>query len=151
MSNNTDDLAQNIIYVIPQIMRILAAELRRSGHLMTPGNFQVMFNLTDGPANLSELAETQNVSLPTMSRSVRRLEEIGWISRGSDPHDRRVTIFALTEDGQKRLKEMSDHAQETLRDLMHSLTGAELEALSAGLAVMRKTFNLNDFGEDFEC
>jgi DNA-binding MarR family transcriptional regulator len=144
MTHDIDVLAQNIIYVIPQIMRMLAAELRRSGHLMTPGNFQLMFSLLEGPANLSELAECQNVSLPTMSRSVRRLEEIGWISRGSDPHDRRMTIIALTEDGKRRLHEMSEHAQATLRKLMQTMSDEERETLFAGLEVMRKTFDLNE-------
>jgi len=100
-------LTRDILEIIPQIMRLLAAELRRTGQLMTPGNFQVLFMLQDGPVNLSELAESQNVSLPTMSRSVSRLEKIGWIERRSDPHDRRVTLIVLTEDGRKRLGEMN--------------------------------------------
>lgn len=118
---------------------------------MTPGNFQLMFMLQEGPANLSELAESQNVSLPTMSRSVRRLENIGWISRGSDPSDRRVTVISLTRSGQMRLEEMSLLAQNTLGKLMQSTTVADREALFAGLNVMREVFDLYETENTEKC
>lgn len=148
MAEDTAALAQNILHIIPQIMRILAAELRRSGHLMTPGNFQLMFVLQEGSANLSELAEFQSVSLPTMSRSVSRLEKIGWIRRLSNPDDRRVTLIELTGDGQKRLDEMSDLAQETLGELMQATSRTDRETLAAGLDVMRKTFDLYEIEKE---
>ncbi|MFN2223105.1 MAG: MarR family winged helix-turn-helix transcriptional regulator, partial [Candidatus Promineifilaceae bacterium] len=96
MTHDINVLAQEILQIIPQIMRTLAAEFRQTGQLMTPGNLQLMFMLLDGPSSLSELAELHNVSLPTMSRTVSRLEKIGWIERRSDPHDRRVTLIVLT-------------------------------------------------------
>lgn len=148
MAEDIATLAQDIIQFIPQIMRILAAELRHSGQLMTPSNFQLMVMLQEGPANLSELAEFQNVSLPTISRSVSRLENIGWIERRSDPVDRRVTLIALTDDGRKRLKEMSDLAQETFGKALQSTSLAERETLSAGLDIMRRAFDLYDTEKD---
>ncbi len=148
MAEDTAALAQNILHIIPQIMRILTVELRRSGHLMTPGNFQLMFMLQEGPANLSELAEFQSVSLPTMSRSVSRLEKIGWIRRLSDPNDRRVTLIELTDDGQKRLDEMNVLAKETLGQLMQATTMADRETLAAGLNVMRKSFDLYEIEKE---
>lgn len=148
MSEDTDALAQEILQVIPQIMRILALEFRRSGHLMTPGNFQLMFMLLDGPANLSELAEYQNVSLPTMSRSVSRLENIGWIKRSRDPHDRRVTLIELTEDGCRRLEEMAQVAEETIGGLMKSTPADDRKTLAAGLEVMRRTFDLYEIQKE---
>jgi DNA-binding MarR family transcriptional regulator len=96
----------------------------------------------EGPSNLSELAELHNVSLPTMSRTVSRLEKIGWVERRSHPHDRRVTLIALTDNGQQRLMEMSDLAQETLKKALQSTSTADRELLSAGLDVMRRAFDL---------
>lgn len=148
MSKDTEPLAQDILQVIPQIMRILAVEFRRSGHLMTPGNFQLMFMLLDGPANLSELAEYQSVSLPTMSRSVSRLEKIGWVKRSSDPHDRRVTLIELTEDGCRRLEEMAQLAEEIIGGLMKSTSADDRKALAAGLEVMRRTFDLYEIQKE---
>ncbi|MGD8806892.1 MAG: MarR family transcriptional regulator [Chloroflexota bacterium] len=142
MTHDINVLAQEILQIIPQIMRTLAAEFRQTGQLMTPGNLQLMFMLLDGPSSLSELAELHNVSLPTMSRTVSRLEKIGWIERRSDPHDRRVTLIVLTDDGQRRLMEMSDLAQETFRKALESTSASDRELLSAGLDVMRRTFDL---------
>jgi len=148
MFEETTELAQDILYIIPQIMRIIAAELRRSGHLMTPGNFQLMFMLQEGPANLSELAEFQNVSLPTMSRSVSRIEKIGWIRRSSDPNDRRVRLIELTEDGKQRLGEMSRLAENVLGELLQSTSEEDKISLAAGLDVMRKTFDLYEMEKE---
>jgi len=142
MSDNITVLAQEILQIIPQIMRMLAAELRRSGQAMTPGNFQLMFMLLEGSSSLSDLAELQNVSLPTMSRTVSRLVKIGWIKRRTDPNDRRVTLIVLTDDGRKRLMEMSALAQDTLTKALESTSTADRQLLSAGLDVMRQTFDL---------
>ncbi|HSG16400.1 MAG TPA: MarR family transcriptional regulator [Anaerolineae bacterium] len=142
MSQDTSVLAQNILQIIPQIMRILTAEFRRSGHLMTPGNFQMMVLLHYGPANLSDLAEYQNVSLPTISRSVSRLEKMGWIRRLAKPNDRRVTLIELTSDGRHQLEEMSRLAEATLGALLDPLLEADRMTLAGGLDVMRRTFDL---------
>ncbi len=142
MSHDIDVLAHEIIQIIPQIARTLAAEFRQSGRSMTPGNLQLMFILLDGPSSLSGLAELHNVSLPTMSRTVSRLEKIGWVERRSNPSDRRVTLIALTEDGRRRLIEMSEVAQETFRKALESTSTSDRELLSAGLDVMRRTFDL---------
>ena len=142
MTDDINVIAQEILQLIPQIMRTLAAEFRRSGQLMTPGNLQLMLILVEGPSNLSELAELHNVSLPTMSRTVSRLEKIGWVERRSDPTDRRVTLIVLTDNGQQRLLEMSELAQETLTRALESTSSADREHLSAGLDVMRRAFGL---------
>jgi DNA-binding MarR family transcriptional regulator len=148
MSQEIADLAQDILRIIPQIMRLLAAELRSTGQLMTPGNFQLMFLLQEGPASLSELAEFQNVSLPTMSRSVSRLEKIGWVERRSDPLDRRVTILVLSDDGRKRLEEMSDLALDIVGQALETASIDERETMSAGLDVMRRIFTLYNMERD---
>lgn len=151
MDQEIDTLAQEILQIIPQFMRILTAEFRRTGKLMTPGNFQLMFMLQYGPATLSELAEYQSVSLPTMSRSVSRLEKIGWIERRSDPHDRRVALITLTDTGRKRLLEMGEVALETLGRALQSTSAADREMLSAGLDVMRRAFDLYDTEKNKRC
>jgi DNA-binding MarR family transcriptional regulator len=150
MTQEINVLAQDILRIIPQFVRLLAAELRRSGQLMTPGNFQLMFMLQYGPANLSELAEFQNVSLPTMSRSVARLESIGWVERHSDPNDRRVALIVLTDDGEKRLQEMGDVALKIIGEALESTSITDREALAAGLDVMRRAFDLYDTEENNE-
>ena len=100
---------------------------------MTPGNFQLMFLLHDGPCNMSRLAEYQSVSLPTISRSVSRLEKLGWLRRSSSPHDRRVTLVELTEDGRMRLEEIGRLAEETLGVLLGPISETDAETLAADI------------------
>ncbi|UCM89260.1 MarR family winged helix-turn-helix transcriptional regulator [Streptomyces marincola] len=48
----------------------------------------------------SELATRLGVELPTVVKTVQRLEATGLITRAKDPHDRRVTRVTLTDRGQ---------------------------------------------------
>lgn len=48
---------------------------------------------------ISGLAEKLHVSVPTMSRCLRRLEEKGLIQKSSQTNDRRNTYVCLTEQG----------------------------------------------------
>ena len=67
-------LARKLLQIIPSVMQTLAAELRKTGQLLSPSQFGVMVTLHYHPCNLSELAEHQGVSLPTMSSTITRLE-----------------------------------------------------------------------------
>ena len=48
---------------------------------------------------VGELAEHLGVTASTMSLTLKRLEEVGYIRRDRDPSDRRVTNVRLTEAG----------------------------------------------------
>ena len=51
------------------------------------------------PAMVGELAEHLGVTASTMSLTLKRLEEAGYVRRDRDPLDRRVTNVRLTEAG----------------------------------------------------
>ena len=140
MTLNNAALAYEILRIIPAIMRTLAAELRRTGQMLTPGHFGVMVLLLERGHNLTELAASQNVTLPTMSNTVALLEQRGWVSRSRSPHDRRVVIVELTAGGRDVLARITEQAAAEIERRMASLTGAELDALAAGLAVLGRMF-----------
>ena len=48
---------------------------------------------------VGELAEHLGVTASTMSLTLKRLEEVGYVRRDRDPSDRRVTNVRLTEAG----------------------------------------------------
>ncbi len=54
---------------------------------------------------VSTLAEEQQISVPTISRCLRRLEEKGLILKLESPADRRSTCVSLTDQGQRVLGE----------------------------------------------
>ena len=70
---DSKEVAKEILEIVPLVMRTLHAELRQPAALANPGHFHLMLSLAEGPHNLSELAEKQNVTLPTMSSTVSTL------------------------------------------------------------------------------
>ena len=51
------------------------------------------------PMRLSDVAIAVCLDLSTVSRHVRALQEGGYVRRTEDPHDRRASLLALTDEG----------------------------------------------------
>ena len=80
----------------------LARRLRsqRAVDSMSDGQFAVLAALSNhGPHTLSELADRERVSAPSMNRTVNCLEESGYLTRTPDVADRRKVNIALTDAG----------------------------------------------------
>jgi DNA-binding MarR family transcriptional regulator len=59
-----------------------------------------------GPLTLGELAARENVAPPTVTKAVGALEALGFVSRETDPDDRRVTRVTATAAGRRHLDEV---------------------------------------------
>ncbi len=143
MPYSQPDLALHLLEVIPAVMRTVAAELRRSGHLLNPTHFSVLIILAEGPCILSDLAEQQAVSLPTMSNTISTLVERGWVQRQRDIADRRKVWLALTSAGLAILNEMSQHALRRVNELLIPLSQTERQTLAEGLTVLHRLFGVS--------
>jgi DNA-binding MarR family transcriptional regulator len=84
----------------------LARQLRQhSPGGLTPSQWSALAMVdSSGPLRIGDLAEREGVSAPTATRVVASLEELGFLSRASDPADRRTSYIALTEDGRNKLE-----------------------------------------------
>jgi DNA-binding MarR family transcriptional regulator len=140
MSKSTEvkAIAQEIVKVIPLVMRTIAAEQHRSSYLMWPAHFRLLTMLSNHSCNLSELAVRQAVSLPTMSNSISVLVERGWVKRVPLPDDRRQVMLELTPDGRAVLGEIKDQAEVRVAELLDKLTSDDLKSLSAGIAILEQ-------------
>jgi DNA-binding MarR family transcriptional regulator len=139
--NNSQQIANQLLSIILPLTRSVAAELRHSESSLNSAHLGVLAMLSVRPCNLSELAEYQGVSLPTMSGSISRLETRGWVQRERSTADRRIVLVELTPKGQKRLAEMTQHAETYLVNLLGELSSAERETLADGLTVLQKLFD----------
>jgi len=140
MSAKTQDAATEILQVIPQVMRTLALEMRRTGYTPDPVHCRLLVLLAEAPHNVSELAEKQAVSLPTMSKSITTLVERGWVKRVRPAHDRRLVQVKLTPAGRSVLGEIMRSVEARLADLLEPLSPTECDRLLAGLEVLRASF-----------
>lgn len=119
----------------------LARRLRahRSIANMSDAQFAVLGSLfTGGSATLSELADRDRVSAPSMNRTVNGLEESGWVERQPDDTDRRKVNIVLTDAGRAVVNDTVRRRDEWLDDALHDLTDAEQDILQQAATIMRK-------------
>lgn len=132
--------ARRIMEVVPMVMRTLALEMRCAGRLAVPAHGGLLVILAEGPHNLSELAEKQAVSLPTMSSSISILVGRGWVTRSRAAHDRRIVQVELTPAGRAALEAMRNAVEERMARKLSCLSPAECERVLAGLELLHGCF-----------
>lgn len=141
--NNSQTAAQ-VVEIVPLVMRIVAAELRQTKPTLIPAHLGVLFLLSQQPRNLSQLAELQAVSLPTMSNTISKMAQEGWVTRSRADHDRRVLLIEITPAGEAVLVEMSGYIVRKVAQMLDPLSAAELDTLRAGLVILRRAFTHDD-------
>jgi DNA-binding MarR family transcriptional regulator len=140
IDQKTLEAARQVTEIIPLTMRTVGAEMRRVGHGVIPVHMRILGMCTKRVWTLSELAEAQAVSLPSMSKTVNTLVERGWLTRTQSEEDRRVVLIGLTPAGQQVLDKAQRHTQARVAELLAPLSAGELETLLAGLAILRGAF-----------
>ncbi|WP_407317498.1 MarR family winged helix-turn-helix transcriptional regulator [Isoptericola halotolerans] len=76
-----------------------------SGWELNHAGFPVLLHLMGGPRTQRELAAVSGVTEQTMSKVVARLERSGYVTRTTDPHDRRRRTVMVTGAGMAAARE----------------------------------------------
>jgi len=97
-----------------------------------------------GPRTLSELADAEQVTVPTMSGVVRGLEETGLARRSAHPSDRRASVVAATIKGRKLMLRGRDQRVAQLTQRLSALTDRDLLTLARATAVLRRLESQED-------
>ncbi|MDI5962526.1 MarR family winged helix-turn-helix transcriptional regulator [Streptantibioticus silvisoli] len=82
-----------------------------------------------GRLSLSDLAATARVTLGSMSQTVRRLEQLAYVTKSRGTEDRRKVLFALTAEGREASTASRRHRQDWLNGRLAELTAAERDDL----------------------
>ncbi len=127
--------------IVPLITRAISAEVRHRTH---PSHFHLLAMLSHRTRNLSELAELHGVSLPSMSSTIRTLEERGWVRRVPSEQDRRVVMIELTSGGRAVLAEIQRRSEDRLAGVLEGLSPEELETVLAGLELLEAAFTFRE-------
>jgi len=120
-----------------RLARRLRAE--RSSEGLTVSQLSVLGIIDrDGPRSPTQLAATERVQPPSMTRVVAALEELGLVHR--DPHetDGRQCVIALTESGRELLAEDRNRRQAWLARRLEELSPAEREALRVAAPIIER-------------
>ncbi|MGV9857382.1 MarR family winged helix-turn-helix transcriptional regulator [Gordonia sp. NPDC003425] len=98
-----------------------------------------------GPLRLSELAERESVTMPTMSRIVAGLEQQGLVARTPDPEDGRARLLVATDAGTELIRHARSAKAQLLAAAIGRLDAAEQEE------VVRSVETLADALSDTVC
>src|SRR5512136_2172583 len=106
MTASPDACAQEILEVVPAVMRAIRAEMRRHrmADLSVPQFRTLAFVDRNVDASLSDVAEHIGLTLPSMSKIVDGLVSRKLVTRQTHPTDRRRMTLTLTTRGQTALE-----------------------------------------------
>jgi DNA-binding MarR family transcriptional regulator len=90
-----------------------------------------------GTARISDLAELDHCSQPTMTTQVRKLEDAGLVSRATDPSDARAVLISITEKGVAVLTQVRVARSAVIDPYLNRLAEADRQTLADAVRVMR--------------
>ncbi|WP_191876626.1 MarR family winged helix-turn-helix transcriptional regulator [Streptomyces filipinensis] len=128
------------IFRLARLHRMLAGQLlRRIG--LHPGQELVMMHLWElGPQRQADLVRLMDSDAATMTRTVRRLEQAGFVRRRPSPTDRRASLIeptvashALRREVERVWSQLEDISTAGLSDEERTATLLTLERLEQNL------------------
>lgn len=119
----------------------LVRRLRRSDAALgvAPARLSALSVLVFGGARtVSELADSEQVKVPTMTRVVQGLEESGLAERRPHPTDRRSSVVSATPEGKRLMLRGRQLRVKQLASQLGQLDDKELNTLAAAAEILRQ-------------
>ncbi|HEX3705117.1 MAG TPA: MarR family transcriptional regulator [Mycobacteriales bacterium] len=116
-------------------LRVAVARLARQLRQHSPGGLSpsqwsaLATAEAHGPLRIGDLAEREGVTAPTATRVVASLEELGLLSRASDPSDRRTSYIALTQEARDKLESTRRIQSTELVQRLSAMPAADVQRL----------------------
>lgn len=131
----TADLAHDLRLAVMRLARRVRQE--RADHGLGLGQLSALAALDrHGPMTAGALAAHEQVRPPSMTRTLEKLAEGGYVARTADPHDGRQVVVSLTDSARTLLREDRRRRDEWLAALLLELDAADRALLSAALPVL---------------
>lgn len=136
-----NELASELAVAVMRMARRLRAESPEND--LTPTQLATMATLDRlGAQAVGDLANKERVKAPSMTRTVARLHDAGFVERSTDPDDARLVIVDLTDDGRHilaahrrarrawldgRLQALDERERRLLADACHVMSRIVIE------------------------
>jgi DNA-binding MarR family transcriptional regulator len=134
---DVDEVAMELNSVAIHLVRRLRRADRTLG--VHPARLSALAVLVfGGPHTISELADAEQVTGPTMTRIVQGLERDGLAEREPDPDDRRAVRIRPTRRGRALMLRGRDQRVEQLAAQLRELRRDDLDILARAAAVLRR-------------
>src|SRR5512143_1498751 len=142
MTTSPDACAQEILEVVPAVMRTIRTEMRRhrTADLSVPQFRTLAFIERNADASLSDVAEHIGLTLPSMSKIVDGLVARRMVTRQTHRADRRRMTLALTARGQTALQSTREATRACLAEDLATVTDRERETIRQAMRLLRPVF-----------
>ena len=130
----TSDMAARLRLSVARLQRIVRQQAM-GGLNLAEGSCLAVID-RHGPLSLSDVASRENLSAPTITKIVTRLESRGLIERLADPADRRVSMVAVSRSGAALLERVRSSRTAYLHRKLRELSDEDLSRLLAALPVL---------------
>lgn len=113
-----------------------------------PGHKLLLLELeAAGPCTQAQLATASGYEPPTITLSVRQLEDAGFVARRPSPTDGRATIVELTDDGRALLPKVKAAWRYVAEQTVAGLTSVSSEQVTDVLAALAASLTAGDGAE----
>jgi DNA-binding MarR family transcriptional regulator len=112
-----------------------------AGNTLTMSEMHIMEAIGNNPdQKMSEIARQLKITLPTLTVSVQRLEEKGYITRNRFGADRRKVAVSLTERGRRAYDDHAAFHEKMVDSLFEGLNIDKMPVLMDSMALLRDFF-----------
>ena len=133
---NVTDIAGRLRLGATRLARLLRQQAD-SG--LTPTQLATLATIArSGPLPIGTLAEVEQVSPPTATKVVDKLEDAGYVRRERHADDRRVALVAITAGGQDVLTDIRARRTAWLATRVAELSPTDVAALADALDVIER-------------
>jgi DNA-binding MarR family transcriptional regulator len=131
------ELASQLRLSVVRLSRRLRSQRTAATEMVSLTQISALFTLSrSGAMTPSELAATERVRPPSMTRVIAALEEAGWVSRRHHPSDGRQSIIELTQAGAELLAAEASVKERWLNKRLAELTEKERATLSQAVEII---------------
>ncbi|WP_433944191.1 MarR family winged helix-turn-helix transcriptional regulator [Paenibacillus sp. SN-8-1] len=107
---------------------------------ITPLQYEILeFLSVKQPVTISELSECKGISMPNMSREVRKLRLKGLCEGTEDAEDRRKQYIRLSPLGGERVNAALEHMRKIFMQRIEQMPDTELVKISEAMGVLGST------------
>lgn len=110
--------------------------LSRGSRKLSRTEAGVLSTLVDGPRRITDLAETEGLAQPSVSKVVGKLEDRGLVVRSKSADDGRTVLVTISAAGRGTLEFAREEVQSTLRAALEALDDDDLVALAKATVVV---------------
>ena len=135
-STDQAGLGSELLTVVARLNRLATQRIR----LPLPwAQARLLSTIADqGEARISDLAELDHCSQPTMTTQVRRLEDAGLVTRTPDPDDARAVRIRITPKGQTMLTQVRGDRAAVIDPRIARLSAEDRDILSAAVGALHR-------------